>query len=336
MDEFIAKCGINCANCPSFEANLLTDEDRVSCSKGFEIYHGFRIAPEKLRACCGCQTPDDVSSERYLNCVVRRCAIKTGVENCAYCSAYPCEAVPTVTASVNTRAEIEAELGKPIPEEDYLVFIEPYEGLKHLDTIRLSIVPSEIVEKYEVKPLRAKIVNFPEGAFRIEDRAERYRSVHDLLERILLAQTDTYAQQLMFKRRKPHMLGLLWVVARYGEIGGEEGASLILDGGRYGSQKECSWLVRKRDNSFHGAVREAAEYLKSYGVPWEFETSNGGWFLVLSFDDDVGGLSALKALHVYVEKLVDGFGDAEYAGSTRFKGESFQRFSRADMQFLAV
>jgi hypothetical protein len=154
MKDLFSKCGCNCGRCPSYKENLQADEDRQRCSDGWYKYLGFRLSPGKLRLCDGCQTPDDENPVRYQNCYVRRCAVRNGVETCAHCSGYPCEDVPKVSLSTDARKRTAARLGTPIPEEDYLAFIEPYEGLKHLDEIRASLAPEDIVEmaRVSVKP----------------------------------------------------------------------------------------------------------------------------------------------------------------------------------------
>ena len=48
MIDLIAKCGNNCARCPSYKANMISAEDRQRCSDGWYQYHGFRYSAEKL------------------------------------------------------------------------------------------------------------------------------------------------------------------------------------------------------------------------------------------------------------------------------------------------
>ena len=93
MNELIAKCGCNCSQCPTFKDNLQTFEDRKRCSWGWKKYLNIKLSPEKLRLCDGCSISDDKRKVYYLNCYVRKCAMKNGVKNCAYCSAYPCQEV---------------------------------------------------------------------------------------------------------------------------------------------------------------------------------------------------------------------------------------------------
>lgn len=336
MAIMISKCGVNCARCPSFIDNIQSSEDRKRCSEGWEKYLGFRLHPDKLLPCEGCQMPDDEKTVRYQNCYVRQCAVRTGAETCAHCSAFPCEDVPLVSLSVDAKKRIAARIRMSIPEEDYLTFIEPYEGMKHLDKIRATLDLSDIVEKIEVRPSRTKVIKFTEDLPLSQEQKFAFEAVHNLLKFILLAQTETYARQLLFKRRKPHMLGLLWAMGQYGEIDEEDGCQLVLDGRTYGSKRECSWLVRKRDNSFYGAVKQATNLLQDYAVRCEFVPLEDGWLLKLEFDEEAGGEVALKALKKYVVGLSDQYGEPVYAGSCRLKGKAFESFAKADMRLVGT
>jgi len=333
MTELIAKCGMNCARCPSFVENLHTSQDRERCSQGWATYIELRLSPEKLIACAGCQAPDEDNPPRYQNCYVRRCAVYTGAITCAHCAAFPCQDLPLVSLPADYRARLEAHLDSAIPEKDYLTFIEPYEGLKHLEELRATLAPDQIVPKAEVVATRAPIAEFPSDLPLSSQEIAACKHIHDLIARLQRAQADTYARQLLLKRRRPHSLGLLWVMALYGEIQ-KDGRRLALDGAQYGESKQCSWLVRKRDNSFHGAVRQAANLLGEYGLTFEFTPLEEGWSLALSFGKPAGGAAALSILKRYATLLSERHGEPQYAGSTRFRGQAFTLFSKADMSVL--
>lgn len=335
MRDLYAKCGVNCGRCPSFRENLQNEEDRRRCSDGWAKYLGFRLSPAKLLRCDGCQAPDDENPVRYQNCHVRRCAVRTGVGTCAHCSAYPCEEVPTVSLSAGARERIAARVGTSITDKDYLTFIEPYEGTEHLDHIRASLAPADVVDKAEVRPIRARIVDFPQDLRFSAQEASALRAVHGLLEHVRSAPAETYARQLLSQRRRPHMLGLLWVVGLYGELEQNDGWQLVLDGTTYGSRKECAWLVRKRDNSLYGAARQAATLLEDCSVRWEFVPSEEGWLLKLSLGEEAAGEAAVRALKQYAVRLAEQHGEPVYVGSCRLKGEAFSLFSKADMRILS-
>jgi len=68
-----------------------------------------------------------------VDCQVRPCVIEKGLDNCGSCEQYPCKVLePKI---VDYQRVIE-RYGGPIPEEDYEIFVKPYESRKVLDEIR--------------------------------------------------------------------------------------------------------------------------------------------------------------------------------------------------------
>jgi hypothetical protein len=330
MKDLFAKCGCNCGRCPSYKGNLQTDEDRQRCSDGWHKYLGFRLSPGKLRLCDGCQAPDDENPVRYQSCSVRKCAVGNGVETCAHCSGYPCEDVKNLheIQRAGAKERIAARLGAPIPEEDYLAFIEPYEGLKHLDEIRTSLGPEDIVEmtKVSVKP---SIVDFPEDLPFSKEETSAFEAVHRLLAAVESTEGVSYARQAALKKRRQHLLKMLWAFGRFGELKEEGGSHLVIDSQTYLAQGIHSGYSR---------LKGYCKTLEGYGVhcehvPLEEEgwlTPTGalrkeGWCMKMSFDDNAGGVSALKALQSYTARLDEKYG-----------GRAFRSFSKGDMRVLSV
>lgn len=323
MENLFAKCGCNCGRCPSYRENLRTDEDRQRCSDGWKKYIGFRLNPDKLRLCDGCQVPDDENPTRYQSCYVRKCAIRNGVATCAHCSGYPCEDVPRVSLAADAREKAATRLGTPIPEQDYLVFIEPYEGIKHLDEIRASLGPGDIVEMTKPSPVRTRLVGFPGGLTLSEEETAAFKALYRLLAAIRSAPAETYARQALIRRRMQHMLKIMWAFGRFGEFAEEGGSHLVIDGKTCGARAEFKSIVRKRDNALHGTAAQCFGILREHGVRGEHVPLGKGWLLKMSFDDEAGGAPALKALKSYAAKLEE-YGE-----------EAFKRFSKADMRVLS-
>jgi hypothetical protein len=328
MQDLFAKCGCNCGRCPSYKGNLQTDEDRQRCSDGWHKYLGFRLSPGKLRPCDGCQAPEEENPVRYQSCYVRKCAVGNGVETCAHCSGYPCEDVKNLheIQRAGARERIAARLAAPIPEEDYLAFIEPYEGIKHLDTIRASLGPEDIVEmtKVSVKP---RVADFPDDLPFSGEKAAALKALHRILAAVGSADGVSYAQQAALKKRRQHLLKLLWAFGRFGELKEEGGAHLVIDSETYLAQKI---------HSSYSRLKGYCKALEGYGVhcehvPLEEEgwlTPGGalrkeGWYMKMSFDDDAGGASTLEALGSYIAKLDEKYGE-----------RAFRYFSKADMRAL--
>jgi len=329
MKPLIAKCGGDCVRCLGYKANARTHETRQRTSDGWDKYLSVRLKPDSI-ICDGCLAPNPWASGNLLPdrcCIIRPCAVKTGVENCAFCAAYPCGACPPDM----DREKIAAKLGQPIPEEDYLTFIKPYERLKNLDRIRASLKPEDLKAPFKPKPIKARILPFPDDLPIEQDEANALRAVHALVASIMTAGAETYAHQLRRKRSRPQMMALLWLIALRGDLQEGDGAQIVLDGRVHGARKDCGWLVRKRDNALHSAIRHSTKHLKGYGAQAEFTSLKDGWQLKLSFTKAAGGAAALKALKRWVEALAAAHGQPVYAGASKLKGEAFERFKRADM-----
>jgi len=325
MRDLFSKCGCNCGRCPSYKGNLQTDEDRQRCSGGWHKYLGFRLSPGKLRLCDGCQTPDDENPVRYQNCYVRKCAVRNGIETCAHCSGYPCEDVPKVSLSTDVRERTAARLGTPIPEEDYFAFIEPYEGIKHLDEIRASLGPEDIVEMTRVS-VKPRIVDFPDDLPFSKEEMSAFEALHRLLATVGCADGVSYARQAALKKRRRHLLKILWAFGLFGESKEEDGSHLVMDSETYLAQKI---------HSSYSRVKDYFKVLEEYGVCCEHvplteegwltpggALRKGGWFIKMSFDDDAGGVSALEALQSYAARLEN------------YGKRAFRYFSQADMRVL--
>jgi len=332
--DWYGKCGCNCGHCPGFAGNARTDADRQYCSDGWARYLGARLKASSIR-CLGCQAPEPWKDGYLLpdrGCVIRPCAVASGLETCANCSRFPCGA----HGQDIDRAAVAERLGEAIPEDDYLAFIEPYERVKHLHEIRATLSTDHIRPPAEVKPIRARVAGFPKELASREGERAAFAAVHKLIADIQSARADTVARQLVRKRRRPHMLGLLWAAGCYGDLVENECVQLVVDGAVHGDRPEANWFVRKRDFGFHGAVRQAAQLLEDLGLRWEFASLGDGWLFKLSFDERAGGQPALEALQRYVAALAEQHGEPSYAGGSRYKGEAYARFARADMTGLGA
>jgi hypothetical protein len=331
-----ARCGNHCGRCPSFRQNLVTDEDRRRCSDGWLKYHGFRYSPEKLLRCDGCQAPDDEKPVRYINCLIRRCALQNGAETCAHCAVYPCEELLSRIPAADWRDRIVARMGTPIPEEDDLAFVAPYECLRNLDALRASLDPEDIVEPSRLTA-RFRTVDLPSDLPLSQEERSATRALHRLLAALNApAGSVPYAQREVLKQRRSQLLKLLWLFGLLGELEGGEGVRphLVVDSQGY--------FTLKLHSDF-STLKGCLEALRGYGVEgeivplveegWLTPTGalrkqagrKGGpvWLIRLSFDEQAGGERALAALRNYATRLDEAYGKGAY-----------RRFAQADMRSL--
>ena len=334
MKEMIAKCGCNCSRCPTYKENLKTKEDRIHCSWGWKEYLSISLSPEKLRLCDGCQVSDDKRKVCYLNCLVRKCTIENGIENCAYCSLYICDELKNlhITFAPDFKEKVEKRLGKKIPRKDYLDFIECYEGLNYLDNIRTNINKNEIV-KFKKFSIKSKLIPFPEN-IKNKNRLS-YKSLYNFIEKINgPVENISFAAREALKKKRPYLLMLLWTFGNYGKFNTNDDKFLTINSLDYAKEK---------NQSFYDRLMNYFNILKGCGVhititPLVEEgwvTPTGGlrvkigrkkdpiWVMTLSFDSDIGGKDGLVALGEYSKKLLSKYGE-----------KAFKYFSKADMGVL--
>ena len=133
MSDIIARCGYKCNHCLIYRDNLKGEEDRRRFRDSLLKYYGDELTLEQCY-CDGCMTEDSENPVRVdVDCQVRPCVIEKGLDNCGSCEQYPCKVLePKI---VDYQRVIE-RYGGPIPEEDYEIFVKPYESRKVLDEIR--------------------------------------------------------------------------------------------------------------------------------------------------------------------------------------------------------
>lgn len=334
MNEIIAKCGCNCSRCPTYKENLKNKDDRIRCSWGWKKYLNLSLSPEKLRLCDGCQASDDVRKVYYINCHVRKCAIENGIENCAYCSLYPCGEVKNlhITFAPDFKEKVEKRLGENIPHKDYLDFIKCYEGIQYLDNIRKKLDKEEIVE-FKKFSIKSKLVSFPED-IKKKDRLV-YKSLYTLIEEINgTVDGFSFAERESLKKKRLPMLTLIWTFGNYGKFNKDDDKFLTINSLDY---------VREKNQSYYERLMDYFAVLKNYGVNLKIKplvkegwvTPTGGlrvrigkketpiWLITLSFDSCIGGKDGLVALCEYSRKL-----------SSRYGEKAFKYFSKADMKVL--
>jgi len=264
---------------------------------------------------------------------------KTGIANCAYCFRFPCDTLKA-TAGAWNRKTIEEKRGAPISEQDYLAFVEPFEGISRLDAIRASLSQKELMEPAKIS-IETKVVDFPEALPFSKEETAAFKAVHVLLtslERSSLGMrdADTFSQHHKLESRKAHVFRFLWILGRYGKLEKGENAHLVVDAKTYlankGSEKTLAIWGFLKDTVFTA--------LSEFGIDCERAALAGvkekdlttgtdylrytGWIVKMSFDEKIGGSNALKALQSYAGRIDEKYGK-----------KSFQHFRGADLRVLA-
>lgn len=342
LTENVSKCGMACNLCPWSRvvgASMRGDEYETFCQRCKSVL-GYR--PSKVFSnCVSCRTPDEEIPKGaripLKNCLIRRCVTRTGIPNCAYCSRFPCDHVK-IQGVEWSRERIEARRGRPVSEEEYRIFIEPFEGLRHLQTIRKSLKAEEIQEVATVPPRKVKIVAFPERLSLTPEETAGAQSLHQLLTSIKhsllgLGDVDTLPSQTRLKNRIRNFLRFLWIFGRFGEFREDGGIHLLVDAKSYienrGSESGLgTWEFIETKLFKHlpkfGLHGELVELDRKWKTPTG-ALRKKGWQMKLSFDDVAGGFPALRALQIFTAKLDEKYGK-----------RAFQYFAKADMRVLVT
>lgn len=341
MTNLISKCGVDCRACPwgPFPRKEMTANEFEQYRNRSKQILGYM--PIKM-PCVTCQTPDEkipkTSKLPSKNCLIRQCVDKTGIANCAYCSRFPCDTLKA-TADLWTRKKIEAKLITSLSEDDYHSFVEPFEGLTRLKTIRASLKPDEIVEPTKVTTSQTRIIEFPKKLSLIYE-APSFRAVHTLLATLEtsslgLKDTDTFAQQHKLENWKAHILRFMWILTAYGKFEKENSKNLVVDPETYQANR-----AKEKTLSIRSFVEDVIfKVLAEFGVCCECVALEGvatenlttgtgylrksGWTMRISFEENIGGAAALKAMQTYAQRL-----------NKKYDSRAFSRFRQADMTVL--
>jgi hypothetical protein len=90
MERIVAYCGIVCSDCPVLTATQKNDnQERQKVADMFTKQYDREYKPNDIN-CDGCLTDGPRIFSYCGICKIRKCAKEKKVENCAFCSGYPC------------------------------------------------------------------------------------------------------------------------------------------------------------------------------------------------------------------------------------------------------
>jgi hypothetical protein len=92
MEKMYARCGLDCAACPAFEATRKNDDGlRAKVAGDWSAQFNAVILPADVN-CVGC-----LAEGTHFNycqmCEIRKCATEKRVDNCAVCPEFGCERI---------------------------------------------------------------------------------------------------------------------------------------------------------------------------------------------------------------------------------------------------
>jgi hypothetical protein len=128
-EEILTLCGYRCDLCQFYAKNVKSQKDKERVSRDFNRIFGYDTKPEDV-GCVGCKNEGKHADP---GCIVRPCALKKGVENCAHCSEFICD---KLKPKINFTEEFLRNNKKPLSEKDFQSYIKPYQSRERLLEIR--------------------------------------------------------------------------------------------------------------------------------------------------------------------------------------------------------
>lgn len=105
----MAYCGLNCEECPVFQATQNRDEVHKRWLAAEYSSQELCFTTRDM-TCHGCKTPLRLESRMCQGCQIRDCASQQMVKNCAHCIQYPCLLIRRfVSTETDARTSLELE-----------------------------------------------------------------------------------------------------------------------------------------------------------------------------------------------------------------------------------
>ncbi|MFW9769419.1 MAG: DUF3795 domain-containing protein [Candidatus Thorarchaeota archaeon] len=344
MKAVVSKCGNLCSSCPwgVWVRRTQSEDEWESYAAEVKKYVGYSVVKTP---CHGCQTPSDklskdVGVHNFLRgCSARKCAFHNEVRTCAYCSRFPCDKIEVMNQG-RSREDAEARIGEQISDEMYQKFVRIFEGKKNLEEIRSGLNPDEIRDPRPVEGKPSRITGFPA----VSKKYEKYQILHNTLSTILesdqgVKDCDTMAGQELLKDRQAVLMRLLWLASTFGKVKGDR---LIVDSIMINTYKkgtsgfptsEAGW-TRYLDRLSKQHIRGEMEFVlkdkskRTTPSGWLRDQIPGSedpvWYLILSFDAELGCKDSLELLHSYAQDI-----------HQEYDKKAFAVFNKADMRLYA-
>jgi hypothetical protein len=113
--EMIAYCGSNCITCPIYLASREKNPEKQRREReqiviAIKKYLGEEKRVEDITDCDGCKTKGGRLYSGCQKCRIRKCARQKSLENCAYCSKYPCQELSKFFVSEDPQGDAKKRL----------------------------------------------------------------------------------------------------------------------------------------------------------------------------------------------------------------------------------
>ncbi len=91
MAKMLGVCGLDCSVCETYLATIKNDDkERKRIAKEWGIKYHSNPQPEDIN-CFGCNSKAGPWYKHCLECEIRLCGLRKGVDNCGICPDYLCD-----------------------------------------------------------------------------------------------------------------------------------------------------------------------------------------------------------------------------------------------------
>ena len=130
MDKILSCCGYRCDLCPAYRENVSGLEHQRRIAEGWRHVYGVSAKPADVY-CDGCLDMRTKAKRIETDCKVRACVLEKGLSHCGRCADCPCA---ETNDKPQSRADVERRMDRALSEEEYRLFVQPYEADRHLQS----------------------------------------------------------------------------------------------------------------------------------------------------------------------------------------------------------
>ncbi|MCJ7543129.1 MAG: DUF3795 domain-containing protein [Phycisphaerae bacterium] len=129
MSELRSCCGFRCDLCPAYRENVTGPEHQRRIAEGWRTLYDIKgVGPDDVY-CDGCRDMRPEARRVDVRCKVRPCVLGRGLAHCGQCPDYPCA---TMKHLPQTRGQVEQWTGRALSDQEYRLFVHPYESTPFL------------------------------------------------------------------------------------------------------------------------------------------------------------------------------------------------------------
>jgi hypothetical protein len=191
-----------------------------------------------------------------------------GIDNCSYCSRFPCGCYIEYRNGEWKRYNIEKKFKRKLTEEEYERIVHYWETEDRLTTLRVIITPDQFVELNSMPLLKNPIIKIPKLTT-AKAKMDSLRYIHQLISSISssdrgIKDNDVYIKQELLKSQIDVILRFLWIVGTFSSLNTEKEA-LIIDAKSFLENRTGRTL-----GTWYYIDKKIRSYLTPFGIEFDF------------------------------------------------------------------